>query len=294
MSIILDHLLREQLHHISTELPIMYFHDEMNELPNREGPVHWHPEFEIVTAQTGVLDYQVGEEHILLNAGDSIFVNANMLHGIRQIAGDIADPMPGIVFLGTMIAPASSTVYQKYIQRIAACEDLPFVVFRREENGEIHRAIRHIYQLLDVRFPLYELRIQRELISIFDYLNQHFSELSRARMSRVQLKVQIRVQQMLSYIYEHYAEDITLSDIASAAHISRSEAGRCFSEYLHKTPVCFLIQYRLQRAHFLLGNTSQPIQEISQTCGFHSVNYFSRQFRQYYGYTPGMVRNLGK
>ena len=84
MSIILDYQLREQLHHISPEFLITYFHDENIDLPAREGPVHWHPEFEIVTAQMGVLDYQVGEEHILLHAGDSIFVNANMLHGIKQ------------------------------------------------------------------------------------------------------------------------------------------------------------------------------------------------------------------
>ena len=51
MSIILDHQLREQLHHISPEFLITYFHDEIIDLPAREGPVHWHPEFEIVTAQ---------------------------------------------------------------------------------------------------------------------------------------------------------------------------------------------------------------------------------------------------
>lgn len=79
MSIILDHQLREQLHHISPEFPIAYFHDEIIDLPTRERPVHWHPEFEIVTAQMSVLDYQVGEEHILLHAGDSIFVNANTI-----------------------------------------------------------------------------------------------------------------------------------------------------------------------------------------------------------------------
>lgn len=126
MSFILDHQLREQLHHISPEFPITFFHDEIADLPTREGPVHWHPEFEIVTAQMGVLDYQVGEEHILLNAGDSIFVNANMLHSIKQISGETADPMPGIVFLGTLIAPEGSVVYQKYIQKIAACDEIPY------------------------------------------------------------------------------------------------------------------------------------------------------------------------
>ena len=46
----------------------------MKDLPEREGPVHWHPEFEIVTAMSGVLDYQVGEEHIQLPAGKAVKV----------------------------------------------------------------------------------------------------------------------------------------------------------------------------------------------------------------------------
>lgn len=290
MYIILDHQLREQLHHISAEFPITYFHDEMIHLPNREGPVHWHPEFEIVTAKYGVLDYQVGEEHILLNAGDSIFVNTNMLHCIRQISGDVPDPMPGIVFLGTLIAPERSVIHRKYIQKIAACEDLPYVVLRRDSHEEIHSAIHHIYQLLENAPPLYELRVQQELISVFVFLNLHFQDFPRAAISPVQMNVQIRVQQMLSFIYDHYAEAISLSDIASASNISRSEAGRCFSVYLKKTPVDFLIQYRLQKAHALLGDSSLTIQEISQACGFHSVSYFSRKFRQQFGCTPGSVR----
>ena len=294
MSIILDHQLREQLHHISPEFPITYFHDEIVDLATREGPVHWHPEFEIVTAQTGVLDYQVGEEHILLNAGDSIFVNTNVLHSIQQISGKDADPMPGIVFLGTLIAPEGSVIHQKYIQKIAGCDELPYVVFRQGEHEEISQTIQQIYRLLQDSLPLYELRIQSALISVFDYLSAHFHELPRMKISRVQMNTQIRVQKMLSYIYEHYSENISLADIASAANISRSEAGRCFSMCLQKTPVDFLIHYRLQKAHCLLGDTTLTLQEIIQSCGFHSVNYFIRQFRLHYGYTPGALRGLGK
>lgn len=293
MSIVLDHRLREQLSHISAAFPITYFHDEMAGLPNREGPVHWHPEFEVVTARTGVLDYQVGEEHILLNAGDRIFVNTNLLHGIRQVSGDVPDPMPCVVFLGTLIAPENSLIYEKYVHSISSCNRLPCVVFRRGEHGEVHRAIDRVYELLEEGLPLYELRVQRELVLLFDFLNRHLDELSGANTSRVHIEAQVRVQKMLSFIYDHYAEDLTLADIASAASVSRSEAGRCFSVYLRTTPVDYLIRYRLRRARFLLGDTAMTIQEISQACGFHSVSYFARQFRRYYGCAPGAARQPG-
>ena len=72
MSIILDYQLREYIPHNVVEFPITYFHDELADLPNWVGPLHWHPEFEIATAEGKVLDYQVGEHHVILEAGDSI------------------------------------------------------------------------------------------------------------------------------------------------------------------------------------------------------------------------------
>ena len=60
---------------------------------------------------------------------------------------------------------------------------------------------------------------------------------------------------MLTFIYEHYGETITLKEIANAAHISRSEAGRCFQTYLGCSPIEALIQYRLQTARRLLWKT---------------------------------------
>ena len=99
---------------------------------------------------------------------------------------------------------------------------------------------------------------------------------------------------MLTFIYEHYGETITLKEIANAAHISRSEAGRCFQTYLGCSPIEALIQYRLQIARRLLSEKTQTLQEISAACGFHSVNYFSRQFKKVYGVTPGQNLNLGK
>ena len=134
-------------------------------------------------------------------------------------------------------------------------------------------------------------------VSLAVYLNiifSNFENLPKSETTRIQINAQIRLQKMLSYIYEHYAEAITLEDIAGSANISRSEAGRCFNTYMGCSPVNALIQYRLQTARRLLNDMTLTLQEISYSCGFSSVNYFSRQFRQIYGYTPAQIRTLGK
>lgn len=264
MPILLDHQLREQIPQDLLDFPAAFYCDELAGLPDRAGPMHWHPYLEIATAQSGVLDYQVGQEHALLEPGDSILVNQNILHGIRQVSGGAPDP-------------------------------LPIVVFRREDGqwDGVRQQIGAAYDALRQRPDCYELTVQRSLCGVLETVYRNLDALPKSEASRVQLNTQVRLQKMLSYIYRHYTETVTLAEIAGAANISRSEAGRCFQAYLRCSPVEALIRYRLQVARRLLQETTLTLQEISFACGFHSVNYFSRQFRARYGCSPGEKRNSG-
>ncbi len=296
MAIILDHQLREQIPHNAIDFPISYFHDELITLPNWAGPVHWHPYFEIASAECGILDFQIGEQHIVLETGDSIFVNRNVLHGIKQLSGEMPDPMPNVVFSGTLIAPETSAVYQKYILPVAQCDALPFVVFRHNDLScrEINNTIKDIYRQMNEKKVCYELAVQRDINRIFEFISCNAAAFPKTEATRIQINNQIRLQKMLAYIYENYASSVTLEDIARSADISRSEAGRCFHTYMGCSPVDALIQYRLQIAHQLLDEKTQTLQQISYACGFNSVNYFSRQFKKRYGYAPSQSNNVGK
>ena len=295
MSVLLDYQLREQINH-STMFPVTYFCNELASLPNRTGPLHWHTEFEIATATKSDLDFQVGQKHIILKAGDSIFVNGNILHGIKQLSGTISEPMPNIVFSGAVIAPETCEIYRKYIEPIAMCDVLPFILFDGKNgwHDEVKKLIKNIYRLMDKKEQCYEMEVQRNLNFIFEYIFSNFDSLPKTENTRVNLITQIRFQKMLIYIREHYAEWVTLEDIAKAANVSRSEAGRCFQTYMRCSPVEALIQYRLQIAHSLIKDTTMTLQKISSSCGFNSLQYFIRQFRRLYGYTPGQYRALGK
>lgn len=296
MPILLDRYLQEQIPQDPGALPVAFYRDELAALPGRAGPVHWHPFLELATARQGVLDCQVGQTHITLAPGDSILINQNRLHSFRQLSGGEPDPLPILVFSGTVIAPEDSAAYQKYVRPVLGCSGLPFVVFR---GGDAQWAglglrLRAACRAMAEQPPYYELEVQRSLSALWQILLEHWDALPRAETSPVQLNAQIRLQKMLAYLYSHYDQDITLADIAGAAHISRSEAGRCFRAYLGCSPVEALIRYRLQAARRLLGQTTLTLQQISDACGFHSANYFSHQFRKRYGHSPGENRRLGK
>ena len=296
MPVILDNQLKEQIPYDPAVYPISFYQHELETLPQWSGPFHWHPGFEIATAETGVLDYQVGDKHLILNAGDSIFINGNILHRIRQISGKIPDPMPNVVFSGSMIAPEGSLLYEKYLSPLRQCDDLPFVVFSSGDRSiqNIHDFISDIYSCFRTPVPCGEMRIQRNISSILEYIYSNMSRFPRYTSNRVRLIHQIRLQKMLDFIYTHYQEQITLKDIAHAGNVSRSEAGRCFKTFINSSPIEVLIQHRLQIAGKMLAEKIYTVKEISDFCGFNSVNYFRRQFKTKYGVTPGKVPYLGK
>ena len=163
-------------------------------------------------------------------------------------------------------------------------------MFRSQDPAcqSIRRAIGEIFDCLADRRPCFEMIIQRDLNLIFEWLAVRFDDLAGKEASRIQITKQIRMQQMMTYIYDHYPEKITLEDIARAASISRSEAGRCFQAYMSCSPIEALIRYRLQMAYAMLRDKGASLLEISLACGFQSVNYFSRQFRRYYGCSPSV------
>ena len=287
-----DHQLRERMAHDAEAFPISFFVDEFTVLPSRSIPLHWHPEFELVTADSEALEVQVGQETLRLQDGESLLVNGNVLHAMRQAEGDAPDAMPNIVFSGTLIAPENSAVYQKYLLPVMSDDSLPFVRFMRGTgwHGDVNDALREVYRQLRERGPCYEMAVQRSLSRIFEMLYLHFEELPRVTATRVQIAAQVRIQQMLAYIRAHYAEGIALSDIAAAASISRSEANRCFNAYMGCSPIDALIQYRLETARRLLGDSALTLWEISEACGFNSESYFSRRYRRVYGCAPGRGR----
>ena len=87
---------------------------------------------------------------------------------------------------------------------------------------------------------------------------------------------------------------VTLKDIAAAANVSRSEAGRCFNAYMDCSPIEMLIRYRFRVAQRLLEESDLTLQEICAECGFNSVSSFRRLYKKRYGCSPRNRRVLGK
>ena len=104
--------------------------------------------------------------------------------------------------------------------------------------------------------------------------------------SPAELRDAERVKLMLRFIEKHFAEEITLEQIAAAAALSKSEAHRCFKRATGLPAFQFLIKYRILLAAERLRSTRQSISDVATGCGFLDMSYFSKAFREIFKVTP--------
>ena len=103
-----------------------------------------------------------------------------------------------------------------------------------------------------------------------------------------------RMQKVLTFIEEHYSENITLARMALAANISKSELLRLFHRTLECTPYQYLMAFRLRKASELLQKTALSIGEISGEVGITNQSQFGSHFKKFTGYTPSEYRKRFK
>ena len=97
---------------------------------------------------------------------------------------------------------------------------------------------------------------------------------------------------MMQFIEDHFAERITLGDIAASANISKSEAIRCFQTGMQTSPLKSVKNLRLSRAKKRLLTTADTVTDIAYQSGFENCSYFDRAFKEKYGMTPRMMRRI--
>ena len=71
--------------------------------------------------------------------------------------------------------------------------------------------------------------------------------------------------------------------------MSRSQLHRKLNALIGKGPSQLIRSFRLTRAHDLLKVNAATLAEIAYTVGFSSPSYFSKCFREQFGYTPSDI-----
>ncbi len=88
------------------------------------------------------------------------------------------------------------------------------------------------------------------------------------------------------YIQENIYSSINVEDICQRFSLSRSSIQTLFAKNLNTSPKQYISDLKFAKAKQMIKESTYSISEIARICGFSSIHYFSRVFKEKYGVTP--------
>ena len=250
--------------------------------------MHWHDGVELIHVLDGGMRCFINNVELDLQPGDFCFINRRQMHVADS--GSHGDYRANIVVLDPALMTRNDTLFAQYITPILDDEDFTHfhLLASTGSAAELGQIVDEITNLETTQPPAYELTVIGLLHLAFSRIWCAYTDESTE--SHPMNQDAITQRRMSQYIYDHFAEKVTLDDIANAGNVSRSKCSKVFKHYLQRSPIDFLNLYRLEVASRLLKNTDESVSRIAAACGFSQQSYFDRQFGRTYGCTPREYR----
>ncbi len=275
----------EIVHYDTVGTPLYIRKGILSQYPDMRALCHWHEDIELIYIIHGEMNYDVNGKTVLLKEHDSIVINS------RQMHYGYSNNRQECIFICILFHPdllkCNQRLYQEYVLSMIENDAIEYLYF--EKNEKVGEILQNIYRIKEKNTFGYEIQALGLLYLLwFSCLQDRQSTLT-SQQEIVDSDITLQ-KKMVSFIHQHYAEALSLEDIASAGNISRSKCCIIFKKYLQQSPVDFLNAYRLEVSRNLLKDTAYSITLIAVSCGFNHLSYFSKMFADKYGCTPREYR----
>ncbi|WP_033406110.1 helix-turn-helix domain-containing protein [Kiloniella laminariae] len=100
------------------------------------------------------------------------------------------------------------------------------------------------------------------------------------------------LRRVKEYVETSLDQGVTVSELARVSDLSPFHFTRMFRVSEGISPHQYVLQRRIEKAKYLLGDNKGSLSEIAQDCGFSSQSHMATRFRRATGLTPQNFRRL--
>lgn len=255
---------------------------------------HWHEEMEILLIQEGTAEIFTDDASYVIQPGQGIIINQNVMHCIHSLDQNNCTFYTIVFQPEYLFGQKTSYLQTQYLLPVQNYQ--LFKIFLLDAKDPWHkRMLSSLNNAISVDMTQtygYELAVKGYLCLFWADLISRLPQHQKRISTHVSLDEQ-RVKQAMLYIRTHYAEQVSLEDIADSIHVSKSECCRCFTRTLQMTPFEYLMKYRIFEAtKKLMMPSTEPlsIADLALSVGFNNTSYFNKLFKKFLGCTPTYYR----
>ena len=246
---------------------------------------HDHSAVEILLTLEGMVTYTIEDKIYQVRKGEILIVPPDTLHSLTMGEGSSR-------YLFLFESDAIMTM--RDIKSMAMYFHKPFHL---RDGSDAHVRIREL--LLRAR-EAYEKRDMMWNTMCYSCILRVYATLGQRYLSGIKPRTGEAVRNMdsevinavMTYINNHYREELSLEDVAKFAGFSRYYFSRSFKRQTGYSFKDYLCQKRLQVAMDLLIRTNRSMRDVAVESGFGSVATFNRVFREKKGCTPTQYRAI--
>ena len=247
-----------------------------------EYPLHYHQDIEFVFVLKGHVMLKNGYCSYTLRERD-IFTNSG--HEVHNLTSDDPDNIVAIIQISTHY-------FSQYFPSLSkACYRTYTNKGRTSKHDNLQEKLLDILLQYTIKSSRYKTECTYAMIEVIKYLEKVFNlfafngEVVINFESNNPIVIE-RISHIIGYIYQHYAEKITLDDLAKIEHLStfylshiiKDCTGMNFREFL-----CFA---RVEWSEIQLLDTNKKISQIAKDVGFSTTSYYEKYFRKWFGRSP--------
>ena len=258
---------------------------------HREIRMHDHSFLELTYILNGTVEHTLDGQTTILRPGDYFIVDYGSRHAYRGVDGGIYENVD-CLFLPELLDPVLKgtrslrAVLEHYLLHFnfgALVQNPSHIVFH-DDTGQILELIHRMEEEARTRDAGYTEIIRCHLIEL---LLLTMRKLDHAQVASAGQSIS---EFIIAYVAEHYAEPLTLQEIAKKLNYSLPYVSKRFKEETGASFVNYLQGYRVMQGCRLLCGTKKTLGEIAETVGYRDVKFFSSLLKRTTGLSPADYR----
>ena len=247
--------------------------------------MHDHSAVEIVLTLEGSVTYTIEDKVYQVRKGEILIIPQDTAHSLTMEEGSSR-------YLYLFEPDAIMTM--RDIKSMAIYFNKPFHL---RDGSDAHVRIRELLlrakDLYEKRELMWNTACYSCILRVYATLGQRYLSGIRPRTADNMRNMDSEViNAVMTYINNHYREELSLENVAGFAGFSRYYFSRSFKKQTGYSFKDYLCQKRLQVAMDLLIRTNRSMRDVAIESGFGSVATFNRVFREKKGCTPTQYRAI--